>query len=135
MRKFTLSLVVLVACLLPQVSSAETPKYKRSLYVCSDVGKPGKPGWLWYRYPVKGHSDRDKRDNGKVVLIWEDVGRAHSVKIKYWRKGKKAKTVIHDDNAKTTIGNLKNGKKYHFKLKGISNCGEGPYSKELVVFP
>lgn len=136
MKKLIFALLILGLPPIEQAKAVENnDRYKKYLYSCASEGKPDRTDYLWYRYPTKDHKKRDKKDNGQVDLIWEDIGGAHSVAIKYWHKGKHAKTVITDDNGGETIKKLKNGKKYHFKVRGISNCGKGKWSKELVVYP
>lgn len=130
----TLVLCGIMTVFLVSPAAAKQQKYEVSLYDCSQ-GKPDRTDYLWYRYPTKQKPYRDKKDNGKVHLIWEDVGQAHSVRIKVTRKGKFIKNVITDDDAQVVIGGLKNGKRYTFKLQGISNCGKGPWSKSLKVYP
>lgn len=133
-KLYIISIACLSLLMFPSISSAKTEKYQTSLYNC-DLGKPDKTEYLWYRYPTEKKPKRDKKDNNKVHLIWEDIGRAHSIEIKITKKGKHVKTIVTNDDAQHVIKGLKNSKKYTFKIRGISNCGKGHWSTSLKVFP
>ena len=107
---------------------------KVTKYDCTLVSKPSKPDWVWYRYPTKKHPKRDAYDNGKIHLIWEDSYRAHVVEIKYRAVGSsKWKTKKTGDDAQHVFKNLKNGKFYEFKVRGISNCGKGSWQTSTKI--
>lgn len=101
------------------VSSAEK-------YDCSVVGKPKDVDWVKVM-----PSDLN---NGRVILRFDDAYRAHVVRIKYWYNNKKKSVIVRDDGWEV-FDNLKNGKKYSFKIRGESNCGVGGWSDVVVTMP
>lgn len=93
-------------------------------YDCSVTKKPSTPKWVDQR------RKKEKVGNGKIELIWEDADRAHDVEIK-WNGGTK-KT---GDDGDWTFKNLKNGKTYSFKVRGVSNCGKSGWTKTYNFIP
>lgn len=104
-------------------------------YNCEITKAPARPKWVWYRYPDPKHPTRDAYGNGKVHLIWEDSDRAHQVEIRYSRSGGKKKTEKTADDAQAIVKGLKNGKKYTFQVRGVSNCGTGKWSNPVRILP
>jgi hypothetical protein len=100
-------------------------------YNCAVVKKPSKPDWVWYRYPSAKHPKRDAYNNRKVDLIWEDSYRAHRVEIRYRVLGtKKWKKIETADDASVTVKKLKNGVRYEFQVRGVSNCGKSGWQSD-----
>jgi len=92
-------------------------------YDCSVTKKPSTPKWLT---GIK----KEKLGDKMITLTWEDSSRAHEVEIKY---GSKNKTTADDSREK--IKKLKNGNKYTFRVRGISNCGKSDWSKPYIATP
>lgn len=141
MKKLLLIAILAVVLVLPMQKveaksyKLQTEHYKNNVpYDCSVTKKPATPKWVWYRYPMPKHKDRDPANNGRVHLIWEDSDRAHDVEIRVIGNGKK-RTIETEDDAQTIIKKLKNGKFYTFQVRGVSNCGTGGWSDKLKVKP
>lgn len=132
--KYFIGIVIFAAMYIPAMPASAAVKHVDLQYNCSVTGKPDAPKWVWYRYPTKKHPKRDKYNNGKVKLIWEDSDAAHKVEIVIWSKSHKKKITTADD-AKTTIKHLKNHRTYKVKIRGVSNCGKGKWSKTVKVRP
>lgn len=116
------------AYMTPEADAASKSDTK---YNCAVTKKPSQPDWVWYRYPSEKHPKRDAYNNGRVHIIWEDSYRAHRVEIRYRIVGtKKWKTIETWDDASTKIGKLKNGVRYEFQVRGVSNCGKSKWQSE-----
>lgn len=123
----SLILLVLVFLAVPSLANARSlSESKAAKYNCAVVGKPGKIDWVKVR-----PSDLN---NGRVILRFDDSHRAHVVRIKYWYKDKKKSVVVKDDGWHV-FDKLKNGKKYRFKIRGESNCGNGKWSETVSTMP
>lgn len=128
MKKILLAVIALII-LAPHGAEARSSNQGKHLddnplYDCSKTKKPSAPKWVDIR------RKHEKVNNGKLELIWEDADRAHDVEIK-WTKGTK-KT---GDDGDQTFKNLKNGKAYTFKIRGISNCGKSGWTKTYSFLP
>lgn len=121
------TLILVVALLLVAPSYVEASSLSSvDKYDCSVVGKPKSVEWVKVM-----PSDLN---NGRVILRFDDSYRAHLVRIKYWTNDKKKSILVRDDGWQV-FDNLKNGKKYRFKIRGESNCGVGDWSKTVMTVP
>ena len=84
---------------------------------------PGTPKWLT---GIK----KEKLNDKMITLTWADSNRAHDVEIMINGKTKKSA-----DDSRQKIKNLKNGKVYTFKVRGVSNCGKSGWSKSYKALP
>ena len=130
----TLAFLVVVPC---GVSAKATlskndkiGEHEKMEYLCETTPNPGKVGYV----DVKP-SDIN---NGRVILRFGDSSNAHKVRIKLWYKShgkKKSQNLMTGDNGWVVINGLKNGKRYSFKIQGISNCGRGKWSETVKTYP
>ena len=102
---------------------------EKKKYDCSVVSKPGSVKW------VSQSKKKDVLRNGEVKLQWEDSFRAHVVQIEWGVVGGKKKTKETGDDGAKTFSGLDNTKKYEFKVRGKSNCGNGKWSKKYIATP
>ena len=124
--KYLLTIAVLV--FFPQVVFARaggggTHFKNNPPYDCSVIKKPGTPRW------VTGIK-KEKLNDSTITLTWDDSNRAHKVEVLI--NGKKKTT---EDDSRQRFENLKKGKVYTFKVRGISNCGKSGWSKEYKTLP
>lgn len=84
-------------------------------YNCEVTPAPGSIGWV---------KKDDKSGNKQIRLKWRDSYKAHDVEIEY-----SGKVITVPDDGKQLIKKLKKNKSYQFRMRGVSNCGQGEWTK------
>jgi hypothetical protein len=84
-------------------------------YDCSITSSPQNILWI-----KKG----DKSGNKQIKLKWYDSKDAHDIEMEF-----NDKTSIIPDDGTQTVKGLKKNKKYQVRMRGVSNCGEGEWTR------
>lgn len=114
--KYILILAVLFSPSLVYGSTQNVHHDFNEPYDCSITGSPQKINWI-----KKG----DKSGNKQIKLKWFDSKDAHDVEIDIIGKDIR---VVPDDGTQV-IKKLKKNKNYQIRMRGISNCGEGEWTR------
>lgn len=110
-------LLITILSLAPiSVSATQSVHHDVNLpYDCTITGLPQDIQWI-----KKG----DKSGNKQIKLKWYDSKDAHDVEVEIDGQVQ----TIPDDGTQTIKGFKKNS--YHlFRMRGVSNCGEGNWTK------
>ncbi len=136
MKTMKLCAVLAVVTLLglPNFADARSSNQGKHLknnppYDCSVTKKPSEPKWVDQRMKKEAFGNR------RIDLIWEDADRAHDVEIKWGKVGGSTKTKKTGDDGDQKFKELKNGQKYQFKVRGVSNCGKSGWTKWYTFLP
>lgn len=118
LKQVKYSIVALGIFLIPQSVSATQSVHHdyNEPYDCLITGNPQDIQWV-----KKG----DKSGNKQIKLKWYDSKDAHDVEIEIAGKG----TRIVPDDGIQVIKKLKKGKNYEIRMRGVSNCGEGNWTR------
>ena len=89
-------------------------------YDCNITGNP---------QPIKWIKKGDKSGNKQIKLKWFDSNDAHEVEIEIVGRD----TRIVPDDGTQVIKKLKKNKKYEIRMRGVSNCGEGEWTRYYSI--
>lgn len=84
-------------------------------YDCTITGNP---------QPIKWIKKTDRSGNKQFSIKWFDSNDAHDVELEY-----NGKVRMIPDDGKQTIKKLKKNKTYEVRMRGVSNCGEGEWTR------
>ena len=112
-------LLFFIALLLfPSVSLASTQNVHHDFnipYDCKITGLPQDIKWI---------KKADKAGNNQIKLKWYDSKDAHDIELEM----NGLVRIIPDDGTQV-VKKLKKNKSYKFRMRGVSNCGEGAWTK------
>lgn len=84
-------------------------------YDCKITGAP---------QPIKWIKKGDRSGNKQIKLKWFDSNDAHEVEMEF----NGVSTIIPDDGTQV-VKKLKKNKKYQVRMRGVSNCGIGDWTR------
>lgn len=116
-------LLILLVLFTPVVVHGSTQNVHHDFnlpYDCSITGAPQNIAWI-----KKG----DKSGNKQIKLKWSDSKDAHDVEIDII--GRDTRTV--PDDGTQVIKKLKKNKSYQIRMRGVSNCGEGEWTRYYSI--
>lgn len=116
--KYIILVAVFLIGLSPSMASARTQSVHHDFnepYDCSITGAP---------QPIKWIKKGDKAGNKQIKLKWFDSNDAHDIEMEF-----NGKTTFIPDDGTQTVKKLKKNKKYQVRMRGVSNCGEGEWTR------
>jgi hypothetical protein len=117
----TLIFTIFLLCPISVSASQGVHHNNDEKYDCSVANKPSKVSWIKF-------SKNDAVGNGILKFTWKDSAKAHEIQLSL--NGKTRNTA---DDGKYTLKNVKGLQSV--KIRGVSNCGKGSWSKVFKAQP